>query len=600
MSNQSLLSRIFGSNPEGITSASGITIDALRPHIIGTDTEIKTPFGDRLLTYADFTASGRGLDFFEDYIKEIQCLYANTHTEDDTTGLTTSALFHQAEEIIKKSVGGNDDFCVLTCGDGATAAIYRLQQILGVALPPATKCLIDAQLEKALSPDGKVAFNKRMEESGPVVFVGPYEHHSNEVSWRSSIATVVEIELDEEGGIDLAQLEEKLQDKKYKNRLRIGSFSAASNVTGIKSPVHDIACLLHKHDALACFDYAASAPYVDINMNPSSSGEGGYDEGQDPSLDAIFVSPHKLLGGPGSSGLLVFKKSIYNTDLHPCIGGGGTVSYVNKKSQDFFDDIELRERAGTPGILQTLRAALTFALKDALTVKAIESREEEQLDKAFARWKQNDRIEILGNQDPARRVSIVSFNIKSNSGSYLHPKFVTALLDDLFGLQTRAGCACAGPYGHRLLDIDDATSDKYRALIHTGVNGVKPGWCRLGFHYAMDDAETEMIIRAVEFVAKHGEGFLSQYDFDATSGLWSHKNAIARNPIFSLDTAFDHKTEKKKLSVSARTALYDQYFETALAQAKKNEVKPEPNDVKLDGQLGELQFFVISRDCVVS
>lgn len=590
-----IFTRMFGGDDKNVCAPQALSIDNLRHRVIGADTLIETPYGDRLLTYADYTASGRGLDFIEDYIKDIQRLYANTHTEDDTTGRTMSALFHQSENIIKKSVGASDDDCIITCGDGATAAIYRLQQIIGVAIPPATHQLINQQIASAVTPDDYKAIDDKMAQNSPVVFVGPFEHHSNEVSWRSSLATVVEIELDENGGIDLAQLEKQLQNEDYKDRIRIGSFSAASNVTGMKSPVHEIACLLHKYDALACFDYAASAPYVNIDMNPS-----GYGEGEDPSLDAIFISPHKFLGGPGSSGLLIFKKSIYPTGLAPCISGGGTVSYVNKHDEDFFEEIELRERAGTPGILQTIRAALTFALKDALTPESIEEREDEQLRKAFASWSKHDTIEILGNQDPSKRIGIISFNIKSKNGSYLHPKFVTALLDDLFGIQTRAGCACAGPYGHRLLDIDNTMSDKYRSIISQGINGVKPGWCRLGFHYAMDDAETDFIIKAVEFVADYGDCFVSQYDFDTISGLWSHKKAVPIDAKLSLSAALSPIKTNELLSLSQRKRLYASYFQEALSAGKKAAQVETPLDVMLDGELGELQFFAIARETNLS
>jgi len=592
----SILTRLFSGTKEDTITSDFLSIDTLRQQVIGADTLINTPYGERLLTYADYTASGRGLKFIEDYIKDIQCLYANTHTEDDTTGRTMSALFHQAEAIIKKSVGANDSDCVITCGDGATAAIYRLQQILGVAIPPATRDLVNQQISNAVSKADFAAIAKQMEQNSPVVFVGPFEHHSNEVSWRSSLATVVEIELDDDGNIDMAQLEECLQKDEYKNRLRIGSFSAASNVTGIKSPVHKIACLLHKYDAIACFDYAASAPYVEIDMNPA-----GYGPDEDPSLDAVFISPHKFLGGPGSSGLLLFKKSIYAHNLPPSICGGGTVSYVNKKEEDFFDEIELRERAGTPGILQTIRAALAFAVKDYLTAEEIEKREDEQLGKAFNRWMVNDNIEILGNQDPKKRTGIISFNIRSKEGSYLHPKFITALLDDLFGLQTRAGCACAGPYGHRLLGIDKALSDKYRSIIAQGINGIKPGWCRLGFHYSMDDIETDMIIRAVEFIADYGDYFVPQYDFDMTSGSWSHKEARPLNCELSLGAALGAKTlAGKPLSPAKRTELYETYFQQALSMAKAAKKHETPLDIKLDGEMGKQQFFVIARETVVS
>ncbi|MCK7525706.1 MAG: aminotransferase class V-fold PLP-dependent enzyme [Ignavibacteriales bacterium] len=303
----------------------------------------------------------------------------------------------------------------------------------------------------------------------PVVFIGPYEHHSNELTWREGLCTVVVVRLGRDGGIDLAHLEELLRDPRYLGRMRIGSFSAASNVTGLISPVRELAAMLHRHGAMACFDYAASAPYVRIDMNPPPGPAG-----EDARLDAVFISPHKFLGGPGSSGILVFNERIYRKDLAPSTSGGGTVAYVSRRGHDFFDDVEEREKAGTPGVLQTVKAALTFMVKEAVSVETIEGREQELLRRAFAKWRAHPRLEIMGDPDPARRIGVVSFNVRGEGGRYLHPKFVTVLLNDLFGIQSRAGCSCAGPYGHELLGIDETTSERYRAAIRQGFAGSSP------------------------------------------------------------------------------------------------------------------------------
>jgi selenocysteine lyase/cysteine desulfurase len=324
-----------------------------------------------------------------------------------------------------------------------------------VYCPPATRARITDELDACIGTERRREFERHLRAQQPVVFVGPFEHHSNEVSWREGFATVVEVRLDADGTIDLAHLEGLLRDPKYRSRVRIGSFSAASNVTGIRTPVHAIAQLLHAHDAIACFDYAASAPYVQIDMNPASA-DG------DASLDAVFISPHKYLGGPGSSGILVFNKRLYKEDLPPTVAAGGTVDYVSEVDQDFIADIEEREKAGTPGTLQVLKAALALRVKDWITSERIEAREGELLERAMLRWQQRPSIEMLGNPDPARRIAIVSLNVKDPEGRYLHPKFVTALLNDLFGIQSRAGCSCAGPYGHRLLHIDTERSNRYR------------------------------------------------------------------------------------------------------------------------------------------
>lgn len=558
----------------------------LRQQIVGVDSTFETPFGERLMSYCDYTASGRCLKFVEAYLQSLQRVYANTHTEDDITGRSMSQLLHEAEESIKRSVNAGPSGRIIACGTGATGAIDKLQQLLGVALPPVTRkniCdMLSANDSKVCCKDIEDVFAK----SQPVVFIGPYEHHSNEISWRESLATTIEVRMDASGNIDLAHLETLLQDPTFQNRIRIGSFSAASNVTGMRSDVRRIASLLHAHDAIACFDFAASAPYVEIDMNPEPVGA------EDPSIDAIFVSPHKFLGGPGSSGVLIFNERIYHRDLPPSVSAGGTVDYVGLQGQDFISDIEEREKAGTPGVLQTLKAGLVFQIKDRVGVKYIAAREHELTARAFDKWNAEDGIEILGNPDPAQRVGIVSFNIKNATGSYLHHKFVTALLNDLFGIQSRAGCSCAGPYGHRLLNIDHDTSERYRDVVQHGYCGIKPGWCRVGLHWVMDDAEADYVIDAVLFVARHGHLFLALYDFDLCSGTWTHKHAASTLQSFSLDAALSGDDDKPAaLTVALRKQLYDHYMTEANRWVEKlGNNPPEPLET-LEGELGDLQFF---------
>jgi selenocysteine lyase/cysteine desulfurase len=386
--------------------------------------------------------------------------------------------------------------------------------------------------------------------------------------------------------VDLAHLERLLQDARYRDRrLRVGAFSAASHVTGMRTPVHAVARLLHRHDAIACFDFAASAPYVEIDMNPEGDPEA--------SLDAVFISPHKYLGGPGASGILVFNERIYPTDLAPSVGGGGTVDYVGPSSHDFTADVEAREKAGTPGVLQTFRAALAVEVKEAVGVERIEAREQELLRRAFRRWNEVEGIEILGNPDPARRVGIVSFNLRCSNGQYLHPKLVTTLLDDLFGIQSRAGCSCAGPYGHRLLGIDEGTSEKYRAWVRKGYHGIKPGWCRVGFHYAHDDAEADYIIDAVAFLAREGERFVPLYRFDLDSGTWAHREGAPEPEPFSLRAALAPDPVPEPLTLEERTAQYARAFDEARAWAER---LAAAESTVLDGELGELQFFTLPAE----
>jgi len=373
----------------------------------------------------------------------------------------------------------------------------------------------------------------------------------------------------------------------FEARVPWSAFSAASNVTGMKTDVRAVANLLHAHGAIACFDFAACAPYVEIDMNPEpATGEG------DPSIDAIFVSPHKFLGGPGSSGVLVFNERIYHADLPPSVSAGGTVDYVGVTDQDFIADVEEREKAGTPGVLQTLKAALVFEVKDRVGVDVINAREDKFTRRAMQSWSRDDRIEILGNPDPGTRVGIISFNLRDPNGKYLHHKFVTALLNDLFGIQSRAGCSCAGPYGHRLLGIDEATSERYRHAVQGGHCGIKPGWCRIGLHWVMDDAEADYVIEAVHFIAEHGARFLPLYAFDLCTGTWQHREASGELTPFSLDGALaDEQPKPANLSLPVRRQLYDHYLTEARRWVERLRDGPAAPAGALSDDLEELRFF---------
>ena len=565
-----------------------IDFDFLRAQTVGVDTPLQTPFGERLMVYADFTASGRSLHFIEDYLAECLRLYANSHTEDDTTGRTTTHLLHEAEALIKASVNAGEEGRLIACGTGSTGAIDKFQQLLGIALPPATRHALFALLRDHLGTDA-TTFEDYLRLHQPVIFVGPYEHHSNEVTWREGLATVVEVNLGPDGGVDLDHLKQLLRDERWTGRTRIGSFSAASNVTGVRSPIHDIARLLHRHDALACFDFAASAPYVEIDMNPEDDPEAA--------LDAVFLSPHKYLGGPGSSGVLVFNERVYPSALPPSVGGGGTVVYVNADGHAFIQDIESREKAGTPGIMQTLRAALAMQVKEAVGVERIEAREQDLLRRAISRWSEESAIQILGPTDPERRIGVLSFNIRCEAtGQVLHPRFVTTLLDDLFGIQSRAGCSCAGPYAHQLLGIAPEKAARLMAWSRDGVHGIKPGWCRIGFHYTHDDIEADYLIDAVTFVARYGSRFLPLYEFRLRSGTWTHREHTAEPPVFSLDAALAACPERATPSATERAERYASALREAHAWAER--LEPELVSTTLDGELADLQYFAVAAGTV--
>jgi len=567
-----------------------LDIKSLRQDILGIDEMIRTPFGERLMLYADYTASGRSVDFIEAYLRGIEAIYANSHTEDDTTGRMTTELLNQAEQIIKSAVNAGPDGRIIAYGTGATGAIDKVQQLIGVRLSRTTKAMLDQLLDGALGVDQRIVFERYLDAHQPVVFVGPYEHHSNEISWREGLATVVEVQASADGGIDLVHLQQLLQDSKYQGRMRIGSFSAASNVTGMISPVHEIARLLHRYNALVFFDFAASAPYVEIDMNPLEQEEGAW-------MDAIFVSPHKFLGGPGASGILVFNKRIYHPELPPSLAAGGTVEYVGLENHDFIDDIEIREKAGTPGILQTLRAALVFELKAALGVEQIEEREGQHTRLAMESWSAHSSIEILGNPDPERRIGIISFNIKDSTDRYLHPRFVTVLLNDLFGIQSRGGCSCAGPYGHRLLGIEGDRAEAYRASVHQGYQGIKPGWCRIGMHYVFDHEEALYLVDAVQFVADYGERFLPLYAFDPQTGSWQHHQDERMGIRLSLQDAFaDPLHEVSCIPDHKRYQIYQNQLAAASALAEQLPAVVQDEQDRLDAGLEQLRFFRLPEE----
>ncbi|MCP3909777.1 MAG: aminotransferase class V-fold PLP-dependent enzyme [Actinomycetia bacterium] len=481
---------------------------------------VEGPFGARPVVYADYTASGRSLSFIEDYISRVVLpLYANTHTESSGTGLQTTRFREDARRIIADCTGASDEHAVLFCGSGSTGAISKLIGVFGIRVP--------SNLDDRFRLTDMIAPADR-----PVVFIGPYEHHSNELPWRESIADVVTIDEDADGHVDLAQLEAALE--RYHDRPQlIGSFSAASNVTGIVTDTEAVSSLLHRYGAIALWDYAAAAPYVGIDMGSAADGPGY--------LDAIFISPHKLIGGPGTPGLLVARRDLFVNRV-PETPGGGTVAYVNPENHDYLPDIEHREEGGTPDIIGSIRAGLVFQLKEAVGAEAIAAREHDFVRRAIDRWDAHANIEILGSRE-AERLSIVSFVVRDGLGGdqpgrYFHHNFVVAVLNDLFGIQSRGGCSCAGPYGHRLLGIDLDQSHEFEREITRGCEGIKPGWVRVNFNYFIAEETFQYILDAVELVADAGRLLLPYYRFEPDSGLWRHRDGEAAPPVSLHDISY--------------------------------------------------------------
>ena len=566
-----------------MTKHPGTEKDALlrliRDSVIGEDHVMETPYGRRRVTYADYTASGRALGFIEDFIRaQVLPGYANTHTESSGTGLQTTRLREDARAIIHEAVGGDDDTVVLFAGSGCTGAIAKLIGILGLRIP--------SVLEDRHHLTQHIAPAER-----PVIFLGPYEHHSNEIPWRESIADVVVIRQDADGGVDTDDLREQLE--KYAERpLRIGSFSAASNVTGIVSDTAGISSLLHEHGALSFWDFAAAAPYVDIEM-----------QAVDPARplsykDAIFLSPHKFIGGPSTPGVLVARRELFANRV-PDVPGGGTVAYVNDDDHRYLDDPTHREEGGTPAIIESVRAGMVFQLKQAVGTATIREQEERHLSRAVAAWRDEPGIELLGNL-AAKRLSIVSFIIRSPSGRYLHHNYVVALLNDLFGIQSRGGCSCAGPYGHRLLGIDLERSHEFEREITGGCEGIKPGWVRVNFNYFVSDAVADYLIDAVRLVARDGWRLLADYRFETSKGMWRHRDGVVLPPLSLHDISYAGGVPSmpSDRATGGEELLVEQLREGAaiLAAAQGPDLADHPASLSADFE--HLRWFDLPRECI--
>jgi selenocysteine lyase/cysteine desulfurase len=541
-------------------------IDKIRRSVIGAGRLIETPFGHKPLVYADYTASGRALSFIEDYIRdEVLPWYANTHTETSFTGAQTTALREQAREEIRTSVNGRSDDQVIFCGPGATAAINKMIDILGLRLPH--------------DLDERYGFQQQIcAEQRPVVFIGPYEHHSNELPWRESIADVVSIPLTGSGQLCMQTLKEQIS--LYAHRpLKIGSFSAASNVTGIKSDVQAVTRLLKQHGALSFWDYAAAAPYVGIDMNG------------DTPIDAVFISTHKFVGGPGTPGVLVAKKDILTNSV-PAVVGGGTVMYVTPEDHRYIADHERREEGGTPAIVESIRAGLVFKLQREVGTDEIEHRECDYVERALAFLGNCPNIEILGGAE-VPRLSILSLRFKHGEKD-LHYGFVVSLLNDLFGIQVRGGCSCAGPYGHSLLDMDMDYSRAIEEEIQKGLMVLRPGWVRLNFNYFIDEREFEYLLQALALVAQLGSKLLPWYHFDADAGVWRYQREGMTLPA-SL-AAFSFGSLQTRQADSSPEVDFGVILREAREELQREDRHGETAALELPASAETLRWFVLPQE----
>jgi selenocysteine lyase/cysteine desulfurase len=463
-----------------------------RKHIIGIDQEFTTPYGVKKLIYTDWTASGRLYRPIEEkLINEFGPFVANTHTETSTSGAAMTLAYHEARNIIKRHVNASKDDVLITEGSGMTGVVNKFQRILGLKVSENLK-------DHTVIPD----------EKRPIVFVSHMEHHSNQTSWLETIADVEVVPCNEEGLVCLEMFEEVIQ--KYESRpIKIASIIGGSNVTGIKTDYHKVAALIHKYNGLCFVDFACSAPYVDIDMHPDN---------EDEYLDAIFFSPHKFLGGPGSSGVLIFNKKLYKNVI-PDNPGGGTVTYTNPWGEhDYIDDVETREDGGTPAFLQTIRIALSMQLKDQMGTKNMKNREDEINEIMFDCLDSLDGVHILA-PNHRDRLSIFSFYFEK-----YHFNLVVKLLNDRFGIQTRGGCSCAGTYGHFLLNVDRETSKSIESRILEGCNIEKPGWVRLSIHPTITNQELDFICNSLKELHQNIEEWTADYEYDPIKNDYVHKS----------------------------------------------------------------------------
>lgn len=474
-----------------------------RRNVIGHHQTFESPFGEKEIIYADWTASGRAYRPIEECIqKEIMPFLANTHTETTITGNLMSKAYEAAKVIIKDHVHATGDDALVFCGSGTTGAVNKLQRILGLRMP---ERVIDYMKKKN-------EFILIDEDLRPVVFVTHMEHHSNQISWLETIATVEIIKSDENGNVDLEYFRSLLKQFKHRKN-KIAAITGCSNVTGIQTPYHEIAKVIHEYGGLCFVDFASSAPYIDINMHPEEKGAH---------IDAIYFSPHKFLGGPGTPGVLIFNKKIYK-NIIPDQPGGGTVSYSNPwKVHEYITDIEQREDGGTPPFLQGIKAAMCVKLKEEMGVENMLQREEEMLQIIFARLSKMKNVEILeGNIK--KRLGVISFIVNG-----AHYNLIVKMLNDRFGIQTRGGCSCAGTYGHMLLHVDKVRSYEILHSIHSGDLLCKPGWIRLSVHPTMTNSEIDFIMDAIELTASYFHEWMKDYTYDPLSNEYSFKGIEAK------------------------------------------------------------------------
>ncbi|XP_063961186.1 uncharacterized protein LOC129269590 [Lytechinus pictus] len=564
-----------------------IFLKYMRDNVIGHDLTFSGPFGPRKVTYSDYTASGKSLGFIEDYIRNnVLPTYANTHTTTSVTSLQSTLFRHEARDIVRNAVNASEHDAVIFTGTGCTAAIHKLVNALHLTDPP-------------------------------VVFVGPYEHHSNLLPWRETGAEIIRIPEDADGQADTRILDSLLQTWRSTGRQLIGCFSAASNVTGILVDTVAITTILHRHNALAFWDYATAGPYVEIDMNPVVAGIL-------PSVtskDAIFLSPHKFVGGVETPGILISKKALF-VNPHPTGGGGGSVFFVRREAHRYLKQIEMREEGGTPSIVGAIRAGLVMQLKETIGHEMIMRREKEIWGSVLERFSSCPNLVILGSTSQPR-LPIISFLIRHpHTKQFLHHNFICALLNDVYGIQARGGCACAGPYAQDLLGIDEDLAEQFEDMLledsrldrvhlrryseYSEKEILRPGFARLNFPFFMSEEEKDFVMEAVAMVAENGWKLLPQYMFNPETGEWKHHRHQVfedRRWLGSISYTSGHMTYPEPRVVKKKGSLPDDYqhclqlAEELFMKAAKTQNHHLPDQTILfDEEATKLRWFMLPSE----
>ncbi len=462
-----------------------------RNKIIGIDQEFDSPYGRKKILYADWIASGRMYQDIEDLLlNKIYPFVANTHTETTITGCTMTNAYHEAKEVIRKHVNANENDILISSNSGMTGVVNKFQRILGMRVHE--KYCEHVQVDEA---------------DKPIVFITHMEHHSNQTSWLETIADVEIINADANGLVDLDHFDSLLETYAHR-KTKIAAITSCSNVTGISTPYHDIAEKIHASNGYCFVDFACSAPYIDIDMHPENPAQ---------KLDAIYFSPHKFLGGPSSTGILIFCQSLYSNKI-PDNPGGGTVDWTNPWGEHkYHDHIEAREDGGTPAFLQTIRVALSIQLKEIMTTKKIHQREEELIDLIWDKLNAIENVNVLANHIKDR-LGVISFYIDD-----LHYNLAVQILNDRFGIQVRGGCSCAGTYGHYLLAVSQEYSKNITDQINTGDLTHKPGWVRLSLHPTMTNKEALFVLDAIKSLAENHREWSQDYSYNSKTNEFTHK-----------------------------------------------------------------------------